>query len=112
VSNAAPPPVGKTLLWATGSKTTFNWTAVAGASNSAPVNRHQVYRGTTSVLHGGTYNHTCFTTTTTTTATDTAVPTPSGNAYYYLVSQKNACKEGDLGKRSNGALRPNTTPCP
>ena len=112
VSNAAPPPVGKTLLWATGSKTTFNWTAVAGASNSAPVNRHQVYRGTTSVLHGGTYNHTCFTTTTTTTATDTAVPTPSGNAYYYLVSQKNACKEGDLGKRSNGAVRPNTTPCP
>jgi len=44
-------------------------------------------------------------------AEDTDIP-PPGVAFYYLVSGRNACGEGTLGKSSALDERPNSSHCP
>ena len=109
-TNAKGPLIGNTLTWS--STSLLNWTGVPSPPNSPAVTRYQVYRGTISSVHAGTYNHTCFGNPfPTTQITDSSTPA-TGDGRYYLVSQKNACGEGSLGNDSNGGIRPNTAPCP
>jgi len=97
------PLVPSTLSWS--SKTVLNWGAVAGATT------YNAYRGTVPASGGIVYNHSCLQSgLTSPTVTDTATPPPS---FYYLVAAANpTCGEGSLGNRSNGAIRPNSAPCP
>ncbi|HET8948130.1 MAG TPA: hypothetical protein VFQ07_14225, partial [Candidatus Polarisedimenticolia bacterium] len=41
---------------------------------------------------------------------DPGLPAP-GTAFYYLVTERNACGEGSPGSASNGVPRPNASPC-
>jgi hypothetical protein len=95
------PLVGSTLAWS--NKTTLGWGAVVGAST------YSAYRGT--IAAGGLeYNHACIGNELPgTSVSDFAVP---AGAFYYLVTATSAqCGEGPLGTRSNGTLRPNSSPC-
>ena len=42
---------------------------------------------------------------------DGAAPA-AGGGFFYLVTGRNGVGEGTLGRASNGAARPNTSPCP
>jgi len=84
------------------------WSALPAAAG------YNTYRGSFGP-GAGSYNHACFevgdaTGDGPTQSTDNSVP-PAGAGFYYLVSGKNACGEGGLGTRSDGASRPNTSPC-
>ena len=41
-----------------------------------------------------------------------ATPILPGQMFYYLVSGRNACREGTLGSTSSGGARPIPSPCP
>jgi hypothetical protein len=101
---SGPPPEVALDLRLTGSAT-LAWTASAAASSYA------LYRGT---IDGGAwiFDHACREAALPEpAASDGSAPAP-GTAFYYLVSGRNACGEGTLGRTSAGAPRPNPAPCP
>ena len=88
------------------------WDATAGAVT------YNVYRGgipglTDNDADGAaeSYGACLQTGLTLTTANDPAVPSID-QAFFYLITAANAGGDGPLGFASNGALRPNTSPCP
>jgi hypothetical protein len=80
-------------------------------SLSASSESYNLYRGT---VDGGvfTFDHACLQADlAVSTTTDPAEPALA-IAFYYLVSGRNACGEGDLGTTSSGEPRPRPVPCP
>ncbi|HEV8201911.1 MAG TPA: hypothetical protein VGS03_18010, partial [Candidatus Polarisedimenticolia bacterium] len=62
-----------------------------------------------------TYDHECLETLDfledgPTESLDPGLP-PLGAAFYYLVTERNACGEGSPGSASNGTPVPNASPC-
>lgn len=98
-----PPEVGPTVVFLDGQ--TLSWSAPGAATSS------NLYRGS---IDGSawTFNHACLEAfLSSPDATDTAVPS-TGQAFYYLVSSRNACGESSLGVTSDGQQQPNPSPCP
>ncbi|HTH06237.1 MAG TPA: thrombospondin type 3 repeat-containing protein, partial [Ilumatobacteraceae bacterium] len=89
------------------STTTISWSS---ESNPGPFN---VYRGAFSAAWPFTYNQSCYASLIpATSTTDTTTPS-SGQAFFYLVSRKEAsCNESNLGQASNGNDRPTAAACP
>ena len=99
----APSEVGVDLLFL--DRPSLSWSASDAAAS------YNVYRGS---IDGGAWNfdHVCLTSGLTSPGATDSTPPPSGKAFYYLVSGKNACGEGGLGNTSGGQPRPNPSPCP
>lgn len=84
---------------------TLHWTVAGGASSYA------LYRGS----QGGapwSFNHTCLQAPLAGPPAITAAEPPPDSAFYYLLSGRNACGEGALGRASSGEDRPTATLCP
>jgi hypothetical protein len=84
---------------------TLYWTVAGGASSYA------LYRGS----HGGvpwSFNQTCLQATLAGPPATTAAEPPPESVFFYLLSGRNACGEGTLGRVSSGEVRPTATLCP
>jgi hypothetical protein len=98
-----PPEVGPTLVWLDGQM--LSWSASDVATS------HNLYRGSIDGV-AWAFNHVCLAASLASPdATDVDVP-PTGQAFYYLVSSRNACGESSLGVTSSGQQQPNSSPCP
>jgi hypothetical protein len=98
-----PPPVNDTLSFDAGG-TTLSW-------NDPPGNWN-VYRGSRAEGAAWSFNQVCFDPNNTTSSTLDASSPPLGDAFFYLVTRRNACGESSLGNDSSGNQRPNPAPCP
>jgi hypothetical protein len=97
-----PPELGQTLVFL--DSQTLSWSASGVASS------YNLYRGS---IDGGawTFDHVCLAPALLSPgATDAGMP-PTGRAFYYLVSARNACGDSSLGVTSSGQQRPNLSPC-
>lgn len=89
-------------------KTTLTWGPIAGAT------RYNVYRGDVASVATtyGTCQNARDPNLTDTQFVDTDTPTPAGKGFQYLVSYTSGGTEKGLGRRSNGAARTVSSPCP
>jgi hypothetical protein len=102
---AAYPPPGEVSGNRFASKTQLLW------SPERSVGTYHAYRNTLASLPGAF--GTCLASEVLTTSlTEVAVPVV-GTGFFYLVTAKNRLdEEGTKGRQSNGAVRPNSIPCP
>jgi hypothetical protein len=103
-SSAADPE--STLSWS--DKTTLTWNAIAGAT------RYNVYRGDLASLATlyGLCQNSRDPNLTDLQFLETQDPSPAGQAFNFLVSYASGGVEKGLGKRSSGAPRTVSSPCP
>jgi hypothetical protein len=101
LSSYSPPGVVSGVRF--NDATTLQWNAEPSAG------MYQVYRGTSLP---GTYG-TCFASSLTATSTaDGSIPSVGGSFFYFVTVRNRLSEEGSKGNASNGAVRPNSSPCP
>jgi hypothetical protein len=103
---AYPPPGEVQGLLFHSDDTTLVW------NPETSVGTYDLYRGLLSALSGGGYGACKEYGLVNEAATDTDIP-PARNGYFYLVTAENKLREeGTKGFSSDGAERPNPSPCP
>jgi hypothetical protein len=98
-----PGDVGGSLRPLPGSPAAFTW------DKGPQAHVYNVYRGL--ITQPFTYSQGCFSAADTDRLIADPQNPPVGSIYMYLVSGRNLCAEGTLGRNTAGNDRPNPTPC-